>query len=135
LRGSAFGSLALSYLLGAGNAVGAPSGKGEVNPLAPKPPHHTPKAKSVIWLVMEGGPRHIDLFDSEPALEKLARQPMPESFGKVVTPMGTGNNALMPSKRQWNQHGQSGLRVSDWYPNVAQRSRRPASRRRPPWKS
>jgi hypothetical protein len=120
MRGSALGSLALSYLLGADNALGAPSGKGQVNPLAPKPPHHTPKAKSVIWLFMEGGPSHIDLFDPKPALDKLAGQPMPESFGKVMTAMGTGNNTLMPSKRQWKQHGQSGLWVSDWYPHVAQ---------------
>src|SRR6478609_2911726 len=62
------------------------------DPLAPKPPDHTPTAKSVIWLFMEGGPSHIDLFDPKPTLEKLAGQPMPESFGKPITAMGTSTN-------------------------------------------
>ena len=35
----------------------------------PKTPHFTPKAKSVIWLFMEGGPSHIDLFDPKPELD------------------------------------------------------------------
>ncbi|MDX1979962.1 MAG: DUF1501 domain-containing protein [Bryobacteraceae bacterium] len=116
MRSSGLSSLALSYLMG-GTAVAAP-GK-QANPLAAKPPHHAPRAKSVIWLFMEGGPSHIDLFDPKPELERLAGQPLPASFGKPVTAMGTANNTLMPSKRKWKQHGQSGLWVSDWYPNVA----------------
>src|SRR5688572_23204848 len=91
-----------------------------LNPLAPRPPHFPTRAKSIIWLFMEGGPSHIDLFDPKPTLEKLAGQPMPESFGKVITAMGTANNSLMPSKRKFKQHGQSGIWVSDWYPHVAE---------------
>src|SRR5688572_2385447 len=89
--GGGFGSLALTYLLG----LDGLSSKGEnvpidpLNPLGPKKPHHSPTAKSVIWLFMEGGPSHIDLFDPKPTLEKLGGQPMPESFGKVITAMGT----------------------------------------------
>jgi hypothetical protein len=90
------------------------------DPLAPKQPDHTPTAKSVIWLFMEGGPSHIDLFDPKPTLDKLAGQPMPASFGKVVTAMGTASNTLMPSSRTWKQYGDSGMWVSDWYPNIAQ---------------
>jgi hypothetical protein len=90
------------------------------NPLAARAPHHPPKAKSVIWLFMEGGPSHIDLFDPKPTLEKLAGEPMPDSFGKPITAMGTGSNTIMPSRRKWAQHGQSGLWVSDWYPHIAQ---------------
>jgi hypothetical protein len=89
------------------------------NPLAAKLPHHKPTAKAVIWLFMEGGPSHIDLFDPKPELERLAGQPMPASFGKVITAMGTASNTLMPSKRTFKQHGQSGLWVSDWYPEIA----------------
>lgn len=88
--------------------------------LAPREPHHAPTAKSVIWLFMEGGPSHIDLFDPKPEIERLAGQPMPASYGKVVTAMGTSNNTLMPSTRTWKQYGQSGMWVSDWYTNVAQ---------------
>src|SRR5213596_2656784 len=89
-------------------------------PLAPKKPHHAPKAKSIIWLFMEGGPSHVDLFDPKPTLQKLAGQPMPASFGRVVTAMGTASNTLMPSNRAWKQYGQSGMWVSDWYPHTAE---------------
>src|ERR1700716_3676843 len=82
--------------------------------LRAKAPHFKATAKSVIFLFMEGGPSHIDTFDPKPALEKLAGQPMPESFGKVITAMGTASNTLMPAKRTWKQHGQSGIWVSDW---------------------
>lgn len=113
--GSGLAGLALGAMLAAergGAAVKA-------DPLAAKPPHHPAKAKSVIWLFMEGGPSHIDLFDPKPTLEKLHGQPMPESFGRPVTAMGTANNTLMASRRSWKQHGQSGLWISDWYPEIA----------------
>jgi Protein of unknown function (DUF1501) len=104
------GALAVSSML-----------RGEVaDALAARKPDHAPTAKSVIWLFMEGGPSHIDLFDPKPELERLAGQPMPASFGKVVTAMGTASNTLMPSNRKFKQYGQSGMWVSDWYPNIAQ---------------
>ena len=115
--GSGLGALAFASL--AGQAKAAPA-SAPLDPLAPRPPHFPPKAKSVIWVFMEGGPSHVDLFDPKPALEKLAGQPLPASFGKVMTAMGTGANTLMPSKRSWKQYGQSGIWVSDWYPNIAQ---------------
>jgi hypothetical protein len=83
-------------------------------------PHHQPKAKAVIFLFMEGGPSHIDLFDPKPKLNQLHGQPMPASYGKLITAMGTANNSLMGSPRKWKQHGQSGLWISDWYPHIAQ---------------
>ena len=88
--------------------------------LAPKPSHHKATAKSVIWLFMEGGPSHLDLFDPKPELTRLSGQPMPESFGKPITAMGTASNTLMGSTRTFKQYGQSGMPVSDWYPNIAQ---------------
>src|SRR5207302_10568621 len=88
--------------------------------LAPRKPDHTPTAKSVIWLFMEGGPSHLDLFDPKPELERLAGQPMPASFGRPITAMGTASNSLMPSKRTFKQYGKSGIWVSDWYPTLAQ---------------
>ncbi|MEO8659414.1 MAG: DUF1501 domain-containing protein, partial [Bryobacteraceae bacterium] len=89
------------------------------DPMEPRTPHHKPTAKSVIFLFMEGGPSHIDLFDPKPKLSELHGQPLPASFGKLITAMGTGNNSLMGSKREWKQYGQSGTWVSDWYPNIA----------------
>ena len=85
--------------------------KSPVNPLEPKKPHFAPKAKSVIFLFMEGGPSHLDLFDPKPALDRLAGKPMPESFGRPITAMGTASNEIMPSQRKWMQHGQSGIWV------------------------
>ncbi|MBM3756861.1 MAG: DUF1501 domain-containing protein [Acidobacteria bacterium] len=108
---SGLGSLALADLLSAGPAV---------NDLAPKPPHHAPKAKSVIWLFMEGGPSHIDLFDPKPELEKLAGKTTPPSFKLPVTSAtGSHRMPLVASQRKWKQHGESGLWISDWYPHIA----------------
>src|SRR6266498_3045634 len=90
------------------------------DPLTLKTPHHPPKAKAVIWLFMEGGPSHVDLFDPKPKLSEMSGQPMPASFGKPITAMGTSNNTLLGSKRTFKQYGQSGIWVSDWYPNIAQ---------------
>src|SRR6186713_1599962 len=94
-RGSTgLGALALNYLLRqeSPSALLADTAKPSLNPLSPKPGHHPASAKSVIWLFMEGGPSHLDLFDPKPALDKLAGKPMPESFGKVITAMGTAGN-------------------------------------------
>jgi hypothetical protein len=114
--GSGLAGVALASMLGEEGraATVAP------DPLAPKQPHYPAKAKSVIWLFMEGGPSHLDLFDPKPKLNELHGQPMPASFGKPITAMGTGSNSLMGTKRIFKQHGQSGLWVSDWYPQIAQ---------------
>ena len=117
--GSGLGALALGAMLDKDGVLPAANAANIADPLKPKPPHFRPTAKSVIWLFMEGGPSHIDTFDPKPALAKLEGQPMPESFGKVVTAMGTGNNSLMASRRNFKQYGQSGIWVSDWYPEIA----------------
>jgi len=110
--GGALGALAVGYL----DARAAGPAR---NPLAGRSPHHRPRARSVIWLFMEGGPSHVDLFDPKPLLERLAGQPMPESFGIPVTAMGTASNTLMPSRRSFERRGQSGIWISDWYPHIA----------------
>ncbi|MEO7143237.1 MAG: DUF1501 domain-containing protein, partial [Bryobacteraceae bacterium] len=113
--GSGLAGIALAGMLTEEKARAA-----SIDPLAPKPGQFPPKAKSVIWLFMEGGPSHVDLFDPKPKLKELAGQPLPASFGKPITAMGTGSNSLMPSQRTFKQYGESGLWVSDWYPNIAQ---------------
>ena len=118
--GSGLGALALTALLEGDGLLPKASAASVLDPLQAKPPHFKPTAKSVIWCFMEGGPSHVDLFDPKPELEKLAGQPMPASFGRPITAMGTASNTLMPSKRTWKQHGQSGIWVSDWYPEIAQ---------------
>lgn len=91
------------------------------NPLAPKAPHFPAKAKSVIWLHMNGAPSTIDLFDYKPELIRLSGQEVPASFLKgIQTSTQGGVGKLLATKRTWKQHGQSGAWVSDWLPNLAQ---------------
>jgi hypothetical protein len=90
------------------------------NPLAAKQSHLPATARSVIWCFLDGGPSHIDLFDPKPVLTKLDGQPLPSSFKRPVTAMGrTAYTPLLASKRRFQRHGQSGLWVSDWYPEIA----------------
>jgi Protein of unknown function (DUF1501) len=115
------GAIALASMLSEdvfGDAFGADDKA--TDPLAPKKSHHKPRANSVIWLFMEGGPSHLDTFDPKPALERLAGKPMPESFGRPLTAMGTASNTIMPTKRTFKHYGQSGIPVSDWLPNIAE---------------
>src|SRR5262245_38664628 len=75
--GAGFGAVALAWLLGEDCSLGAtPS----LSPLAPRPTHHPAKARSVIFLFMEGGPSHIDLFDPKPLINRLDGQPIPPGF-------------------------------------------------------
>ncbi|HLN26656.1 MAG TPA: DUF1501 domain-containing protein [Gemmataceae bacterium] len=77
-------------------------------------PHFPPKAKSVIFLFMCGGVSHIDTFD--PKDNKWA--------GKMIDVVGFGDNLaemrrpVIPCQRTFTRYGQSGIAVSDWFPNV-----------------
>ncbi len=108
--GLGLGALALGSLLDAPAAAveGA-------NPLAPRAPHFTPKARRVIHLFMNGGPSHVDTFDPKPALTKYAGQELPG--GNLATERKTG--AAFPSPYKFHQHGQSGIPVSEIFPHVA----------------
>ncbi len=103
--GLGLGSLALAAELQAEDAKGKT--------------HHAAKAKAVIFLFMEGGPSHVDLFDPKPELTKHHGEKLPASFGRVVTPMGTGGNTLLASKRKFTKPGKSDVEVSDWLPHMA----------------
>ena len=117
--GMGFGSIALSAMLADDARADAPP-IDPLHPLAPRPPHLSPTAKSCIFLFMEGGPSHVDLFDPKPELTRRTGQPLPDSFGKVFTAMGVGGNNLLASRRAFQQHGEAGTWVSDWYPNIAE---------------
>jgi hypothetical protein len=115
--GVGLGAIALQSLL-TQNAVSAAGAK-STGPLAAKPPQLKARAKNIIFLFMEGGPSHIDLFDPKPLLNELAGKPLPASFGEIITAMGEAKAPLLGSKRTWKQHGQSGIWVSDWLPETA----------------
>jgi len=83
-------------------------------------PHFEPRAKRVIWLFMHGGPSHIDLFDPKPDLMKYAGQPLPESFGQVMTRRQVARNPLLGPIKPFRPHGDSGVEISDFLPNIAQ---------------
>jgi len=117
--GMGFGAIALSAMLADEAKADAPA-IDPLHPLAPRPPHLAPRAKSCIFLFMEGGPSHVDLFDPKPELTRRTGQPLPSSFGKVFTAMGVGGNNLLASRREFRRHGQAGTWVSDWYPNIAE---------------
>lgn len=106
-----FGAVALSSLL-ADPAYGKAK-----SPFAPRKPHHDAKAKSVIFLYMDGGVSQVDSFDYKPRLEKDNGKP----FSAKINPTQF-DNIGKTLKSPWNfkQYGQSGLNVSDLFPNVGE---------------
>lgn len=107
--GAGFGALALGCMLGEGTAHAAPLSLG----------HHIARAKSVIFLFMEGGPSHLDLLDPKPLLNELAGQPLPPSFTEPLMAMGEKGSPLLAAPRTWKQHGEAGLWASEWIPEIA----------------
>ncbi len=109
------GSIALSQLMAADAAR-------TQNATAPKPPHFAPKAKSVIFLFMAGGPSQLEMFEYKPQLTKLNGQPIPESFtkGKRFAFMDSSHRSeLLGTKAKFKQVGQSGAWIGDLLPHTA----------------
>jgi hypothetical protein len=87
------------------------------DPLAPKSPHHAPRAKNVIFLYMDGGPSQVDTFDPKPLLNERDGQP----FAMKIEPTQFNNNGnTLGCPWKFSQHGESGLPVSELFPHVAQ---------------
>src|SRR4051812_31067648 len=108
-----FGALALTALLGE-------PAFGEVltNPLAPRAPHFPARARSVIFLYMDGGPSQMDTFDPKPRLDREHGEPI-----KVKTHPTQFNNVgnVLRSPWKFHRYGASGIPVSDLFPGVARR--------------
>ncbi len=109
--GGGFGGLALSQMLA---SEGGPAASRQV------PSHFRPRAERVIYLFMHGGPSHVDLWDPKPTLTRYAGQPLPESFGSVMTRRKVAQNPLLPPIKPFRPHGQSGLEISEFLPHMAQ---------------
>jgi uncharacterized protein (DUF1501 family) len=119
--GLGLGSLALASLL---NERSAKGGEPEAltNPMAPKAPHFTPRAKNIIYLFMAGGPSQLELFDYKPRLIELNNQPIPQSYieGKRFAFMNSSHGTkLLGTRRKFQRHGQSGMWVSELFPHTA----------------
>jgi hypothetical protein len=96
-------------------------------------PHSAPKAKSVIWLFLNGGISHMESFDPKPMLTQYGGKTIAETpfagvqdpkrlaIERLVVPDANGNqrNTLYPLQVGFKKHGQSGIEVSDWFPNIA----------------
>lgn len=125
--GLGFTGLALAAMLQqearANSAWSPPDGK----------PHFPPKAKSVIWLFMNGGVSHLETFDHKPALTKYAGKTIAETpFKEVQDPEklalarktipndanGRQRDKLFATQVGFKKYGQSGLEVSDWLPHI-----------------
>jgi Protein of unknown function (DUF1501) len=115
--GSGFGLLALADLLTSSTSARAADALDRAaNPYAVRSPHHTPRAKRVIFLYMPGGPSHVDLFDPKPRLKTDNGKPLPFDKPKLERTK-TGN--LLASPWKFAKHGQSGIEVSELMPRVA----------------
>ncbi len=126
--GIGFTGLALGAMLHR-DALGSSAGWAPPNGLA----HFAPKAKSVIWLFMNGGVSHVESFDPKPMLTKYggktiaetpfadAQDPKKLALERLVVPDANGNqrNTLYPLQSGFKKHGQSGIEVSDWFPHIA----------------
>ncbi len=99
--GASFGWMAFSAL------AAEQAQKAGVNPLAPKQPHFKARAKRVIFLFMQGGPSHLETFDWKPELARVGKG---------------GAHQLLGSVFEFNPAGQSGLMISEVFPNLAKQA-------------
>ena len=96
-------------------------------------PHFKPRAKSVIWLFMRGGVSHMESFDPKPMLTRYAGKTIAETpYADVQSPdrlknvrvvvvndaNGQQRNTIYPLQTGFRPYGQSGIEVSDWFPNI-----------------
>ena len=88
------------------------------NPLLPRDPHYSPKAKRVIYVHLTGSPPHLDLWDYKPELVKRTDQDCPDEFvkGKMFA-FTSGTPKLMGTPRTFGQYGKSGMWMSDAIPH------------------
>ena len=110
--GASLGSVAFSDFL-MKDAVAAPAG-----PLAVKQPHLPARAKSCIFLCMEGGPSHIDTFDPKPALDARHMETFVRT-GKEFSSMSQGERFYVKSPFAFRQVGESGMMMCEHFKELA----------------
>ena len=118
--GAGFGAVALADMLSRDGFFSSASASDNTstNPLAAKPPHFAPKAKSIIFLFMYGGPSHIDTFDYKPNMVGQDGKTIAvKTFGRG----GHRNEGRIVEPRwKFKQYGQCGKWVSDLFPNLGE---------------
>ena len=116
--GMGFGLLGLAGVM-AGEGLltaSAEAASTNLNPLAPRVPHFSAKARRVVHLFMNGGPSHIDTFDPKPLLDRYHGKPVP----KLSLPTERKTGAALRSPFKFRKYGQSGIEVSDLFARTAQ---------------
>ena len=114
-----FGSLAFSALYGSSTALAGPA---RPHPLLPRTPHFKPRARSIIFLYMDGGVSQVDSFDYKPLLEKHHGEDPYKAMGRLEKTQFANVGKVMKSPWKFAQHGQSGLWVSDLFPHLAKQA-------------
>lgn len=122
--GLGVGSMALASLAKQDTLRASISEDATDNPIAAKQPHFLPKAKNIIYLFMAGGPSQLELFDYKPTLQQYNGKVIPESYleGKRFAFMNSSfknRSTLLGTRREFKQHGQSGMWVSELLPHTA----------------
>jgi len=105
---SGLGALALTHLLAADAGAARPA-----DPLVPRAPHHTPRARSVICLFQHGGPSQMDLFDPKP---ELTRQHGKAYAGSLEAHFHTQVGKVLASPYKFQKCGRSGIELSELLP-------------------
>lgn len=131
--GMGFTGLALGALLAQEGVLRASPGAVHTPPDGK--PHFKPKAKSVIWLFMNGGVSHMESFDPKPMLTKYAGKSIPETpYKSVMDPEklklarvvvvndanGQQRTKILPLQVGFKKRGKAGIEVSDWFPHLGE---------------
>lgn len=119
--GAGFGSLALSCLLARDGVAGdtESSAQRAVSHVLAQQPHFAPKAKSVVFLFMYGGPSQVDLFDPKPELTRWHGKPVPVYRKEHAFMSGKTKPNAMRSPFRFAKHGDAGIDICDQYPELA----------------
>jgi hypothetical protein len=116
--GGGFGLVALAGLLQATNSAQGADSPEPRQPLAPRPGHHLARAKSVIWLFMNGGPSQVDTWDYKPELQRRDGQDL-QGFDRNTGFFRDQVGPIMKSPFRFRRHGQCGAWVSELFPRMA----------------
>jgi hypothetical protein len=119
--GAGFAGVALSGLMDSQgwSPPGLNAAETTTNPLAPRPPQLPTRIKSCIFLMMNGAPSQVDTFDYKPELEKHSGKQLPADK-QYINSGGRKVGYLTPAWRQFRPGGDSGLLISDYFPQVRQ---------------
>nr|WP_013626667.1 DUF1501 domain-containing protein [Rubinisphaera brasiliensis]ADY57923.1 protein of unknown function DUF1501 [Rubinisphaera brasiliensis DSM 5305] len=114
--GASLGSIALTAMLAREGSAAEPTAA--AGPLSPRAGHLPAKATNCIFLMMEGGPSHIDTFDPKPKLKEMHLKEFSRS-GEQKSAMESGKRYFVQSPFSFSRHGESGADMADNWEHLA----------------